>query len=56
MGFMYDDLVEGFTYSFTGSTNPCVQVTEEYIEYVNYKIRKKMGGDRGIHSTLKNTE
>ena len=49
MEFKYDDLVKGFIYSFFGSTNPCVQITEEYIEYVDTCIRNKMGGDGGIH-------
>ena len=49
MEFKYDDLVKGFIYSFFGSTNPCVQITEEYIEYVDTCIRNKMGGDEGIH-------
>ena len=39
-------------YSFSGSSN----VTELYKEYVNYKIRKKMGGDRGIHIGYKDNK
>jgi hypothetical protein len=26
------------------------------MEYLNIELRMEMGGDRGIHSTLKNTE
>ena len=29
---------------------------EMRMEYLNIELRIEMGGDRGIHSTLKNTE
>ena len=29
---------------------------EMRMEYLNIELRMEMGGDRGIHSTLKNTE
>ena len=29
---------------------------EMRMEYLNIELRREMGGDRGIHSTLKNTQ
>ena len=31
-------------------------ITDNYDEYNTHEMRKSMGGDRGIHSTLKNTQ
>ena len=43
-------------YSYWDCEQRSMVITDNYDEYMTHEMRKRMGGDRGIHSTLKNTQ
>jgi hypothetical protein len=43
-------------YSYWDCEQRSMVITDNYDEYNTHEMRKRMGGDRGIHSTLKNTQ
>ena len=43
-------------YSYWDCEQRSMVITDNFHEYNTHQMRKRMGGDRGIHSTLKNTQ
>ena len=43
-------------YSYWDCEQRSMVITDNYDEYNSHQMRNRMGGDRGIHSTLKNTQ
>ena len=50
----YDNYIK--YYSYWDCEQRSMVITDNYDEYNTHEMRKRMGGDRGIHSTLTDTE